>query len=76
MKASQLNRSHDKTSRSLVKTITYRVLIIISVFIVAYVFTGRADFAAGFSLVSNAINTVLYFIHERIWSRISWGRIK
>lgn len=76
MKSSQLNNSHDKALRSLVKTLTYRVVIIISVFWVAFMVTGRADFAAGFSLISNAINTVLYFIHERIWSRINWGRIK
>ncbi len=72
----KINNSHDRVERSFIKTITYRVLIIISVFLIAFMMTGRADFAAGFSLISNAINTVLYFIHERIWSQIGWGRIR
>jgi len=59
--------------RSIVKAVTYRVVIVILDFITVYLFTGRAQVAIGFMIVSNLYTTVLYFAHERMWSRIRWG---
>jgi uncharacterized membrane protein len=43
-------------------------------FIVGYVMTGSWQFAASLSLISNLINFVLYYIHERFWLKVNWGR--
>jgi Predicted membrane protein (DUF2061) len=40
----------------------------------AFFFTGRADIALGFVVVSNIYTTGLYLFHERLWDRISRGR--
>lgn len=61
---------------SLAKTITYRILITISTFIVTYYMTGDFSLTLGVTLVSNIVSTFLYFIHERIWNQIHWGKIK
>lgn len=37
--------------------------------------TGDVMFATSLTLVSNAINFVLYYVHERIWLQIKWGRV-
>lgn len=66
----------EHTKRSLVKTITYRLLIIVSTFIVTYLITGQMDLTIGITVVANSVNTLLYFIHERIWNRIHWGKTK
>ena len=60
--------------RSLAKSITWRLIAIFVTFAVGFVMSGSWEFAASLSLVSNLINFVLYYIHERFWLKISWGR--
>jgi len=64
----------DTFKRSIVKSIGYRLIIIILDFTTVYIFTGKVNIAIGFMLVSNAYTTVIYFLHERIWDRIKWGK--
>jgi adenylylsulfate kinase len=61
--------------RSIVKTLTYRVLILILDFTSIYIFTGQVKIALGFMIVSNVYTTISYYFHERIWDRITWGKI-
>lgn len=64
----------DSFKRSLVKSIGYRLIIIILDFSTVYIFTGKVNIALGFMLVSNAYTTIVYFLHERLWDRIKWGK--
>ena len=64
----------DTTRRSLVKTITWRVLGSTSTFTIAYLITGRFDASSAIAVAQMIINTFLYLFHERVWSRINWGR--
>jgi uncharacterized membrane protein len=60
--------------RSIVKTISYRVIVVILDFVAIYLFTGKISVALGFTIVSNIYTTIVYFLHERIWDRIKWGK--
>ncbi|MDP4218956.1 MAG: DUF2061 domain-containing protein [Bacteroidota bacterium] len=60
--------------RSIVKAVTYRIVIIILDFTTIYLFTGKITIAVGFMLISNLYTTFAYYFHERIWSSIAWGR--
>jgi uncharacterized membrane protein len=60
--------------RSLAKSITWRLIAIVVTFLVGFVMTGSLAFAASLSLLSNLINFVLYYLHERVWLKINWGR--
>jgi len=66
----------ENLKRSLLKAVSYRIIIVIADFLVVYLFTGKTDIALGFVLVSNIYTTVLYFAHERFWDHISWGKIR
>jgi len=59
--------------RSVVKALTYRVVIVCLDFLAIYLFTHKIEVALGFMIVSNIYTTVGYFLHERIWARIRWG---
>jgi len=59
--------------RSVVKAITYRILIMSLDFVTIYFFTGAVRVAVGFMVASNVYTTVGYLLHERIWARIGWG---
>lgn len=62
--------------RSILKAITYRVVILILDFTTVYLFTGVVRIAVGFMIVSNIYTTVVYFLHERLWARIPWGLVQ
>jgi adenylylsulfate kinase len=61
--------------RSVLKTVSYRVFILILDFISIYLFTGQIKVALGFMIVSNIYTTIGYFFHERFWDKIKWGKI-
>ena len=67
---------YEKNERSIVKAVLFRILIIISDSIIIFAITHRYDVTIGVILASNLASTVLYFIHERIWNKIHWGKLK
>jgi adenylylsulfate kinase len=70
----ETHHSEETLSRSITKTITYRVLILICDFTCIYLFTGKLKVAVGFTIVSNVYTTIGYFLHERVWDKIKWGK--
>lgn len=60
--------------RSIAKAISYRVVIVVRDFAAIYMLTGKTEVAIGFMIVSNIYTTVAYFLHERLWARLTWGR--
>lgn len=66
-------KSAEKHRRSIVKSITYRVVSICVDSTVAYLFTHDIALSAGIVLFVNGYSTVLYYLHERVWAHIHWG---
>jgi uncharacterized membrane protein len=66
----QEHHAAETLKRSIVKTVSYRVVILILDFTSIYIFTGKVKVAIGFMLVSNIYTTLGYFFHERIWDKI------
>jgi uncharacterized membrane protein len=60
--------------RSVVKSITFRVLVVIADLIVIYILTKRIDTTIWLTVATNLTSTILYFIHERVWNNIKWGK--
>ncbi len=59
--------------RSVVKSIVWRVICIVVSILTTFLLTARWDLAVAVGTVYNAITMVLYYFHERFWSRIAWG---
>lgn len=60
--------------RSLTKSMTFRISIVISDLVLVYALTKRADITIAVTVLTNAASTILYFAHERIWNSLGWGR--
>jgi len=60
-------------ARSIVKALSYRLVIIVLDFLTVYVLTRTVRVALGFMIVSNLYTTLMYIAHERIWANIQWG---
>ena len=69
------HQATETLKRSILKTVSYRIVILTLDFIAIYLFTGQVKVALGFMVVSNIYTTVGYFLHERIWDRITWGKL-
>src|SRR5690348_7162094 len=67
---------HDSHRRSIAKGITWRLIGSLDTAVLSFVFTGsthKAFSIAGAELVSKI---GLYYLHERVWFRLSAGRKK
>jgi uncharacterized membrane protein len=65
----------DSTKRSVVKTISWRITGSLATFIISYIVLGNIIVSGTIALIQVTFNTLLYFIHERIWNKIRWGKI-
>lgn len=61
--------------RSLLKAATFRTVVLTSDALVIYLITKKVGETIGLVILTNFASTFLYFIHERFWNKISWGRI-
>lgn len=61
-------------TRSLVKTIVWRVIATLTTWAVVYMFTGTIAGSLKITLVAAALSMLAYYIHERIWNAVKWGR--
>lgn len=64
---------HQRLSRALVKTLLYRILMVVITVAVAFLFTGNTGDALSIGILSNLIKTGTYYGYERLWDRITWG---
>lgn len=57
--------------RSLAKAVSWRVTGTIDTFLVSWFVTGTTSLAAGIALTEVVTKIFLYYMHERIWSKIN-----
>jgi uncharacterized membrane protein len=63
-----------KKSRSFAKSLTWRFIALITTFVTLYALSKDIQMATMATFITNIINFVCYYYHERIWNSISWGK--
>jgi uncharacterized membrane protein len=61
-------------ARSLVKAISWRIWGTIDTFVISYIILGKAKLALAISSIEILTKILGYYIHERVWNKIKWGR--
>jgi adenylylsulfate kinase len=64
----------DSRARSLAKAFSYRVLGSLSTGAMVYLFTGNLKMSVGAGALDSIVKIILYFLHERLWNYIPFGR--
>lgn len=64
----------EKQYRSLIKATSWRALGTLDTIVVSFVITGKIKLALSIGAVELFTKIFLYYVHERIWNRISFGR--
>lgn len=66
----------ESSGRSVLKAVTFRIVILVSDSIIVYAITRRFDVTISVMIFSNLSSTILYFLHERGWNMVAWGKLK
>lgn len=66
----------DKHYRSIVKAISWRTLGTIDTMIVSFFVTGNLVMAVSIGSIEVVTKIVIYYLHERVWEKIDFGRVK
>ena len=65
----------DSIVRSLVKTISWRLTGTFCTFLISFIILGDITTSSTIALIQLILNTIMFYIHERIWNVIKWGRV-
>ena len=63
-------RKVDSNLKSLVKTISWRIVGTIDTIIISYIITGETAMALSIGSVEVVSKMILYYLHERAWSGV------
>ena len=64
----------DRTYRTIAKAVTWQLWGLVVMTLIAYLVTGSVSEGGAVAVVGAIAGTLSYFVHERVWSRIGWGR--
>ena len=62
--------------RSLIKGITWRIIATLTTMILVFILTGNFIISLGVGFFEIISKLLFYYLHERIWDRVRWGRHK
>jgi uncharacterized membrane protein len=68
--------AQERHYRSLVKAISWRVTGTLDTILIAFLITGQAKWALSIGFVELFTKIFLYYVHERIWTRLTFGLVK
>lgn len=66
----------DSNVRSVAKAISYRAFGSLSTGLIFYTLSGDWRLSAGAGVADSVLKLGLYFLHERVWNQIDFGRPK
>ena len=59
--------------RTLLKTLSWRLTATFTTMVVAFAITKRVDIAVEIGLIEAILKMLVYYIHERIWTKADFG---
>ena len=66
----------DSHWRSVIKSVTWRLIAVTVTILISYIWLREWSSSIVLSLTANGIKALLYYLHERGWNRIDFGRKK
>lgn len=64
----------ENLKRTLLKTISWRVVGTLATVVISYAITGTLALAFSIGAIELVSKMALYFFHERAWNTIKWGK--
>jgi uncharacterized membrane protein len=70
-----MTATFETRGRSVVKALSWRVLAGFITVGVVLTMTGELKFAAEIGTIDTLTKLLIYFVHERVWNKIGYGRL-
>ena len=61
--------------RSVLKTLSWRMVATTTTFLLVFIFTGKLALSAGVGVTEVIIKLIFYYFHERLWLLIPLGKV-
>jgi len=66
----------DKHYRSLIKAVSWRITGSVDTLIISFLITHKLKWALSIMSVEFFTKIALFYTHERVWEKLSFGRVK
>jgi uncharacterized membrane protein len=67
-------RTAETHTRSVLKAISWRTMGTLDTFAISWFMTGRVEIAGSIAGLEIITKIAWYYLHERVWAAIPWGR--
>ena len=64
----------DTIVRSIAKTLSWRLTGTFCTFLISFIILGDITTGGTIAMIQLIFNTIMFYIHERIWNIIKWGK--
>jgi uncharacterized membrane protein len=68
-----IGASRTTHARAVAKAVTWRGIGSFDTFVLGWLITGNAVIGGSIAVLELLTKMVLYYFHERAWSRVAWG---
>lgn len=65
---------HEEPKRSWLKAVSFRIIATSTGMFLVYLFTGQLELMAGFGISDVVLKLIFYYLHERVWNSIKYGK--
>lgn len=65
----------DSLKRTTLKTLSWQLIGFFTLALISYEHTGSIEGSASLAGTSMLSGLVLYFLHEKFWQKINWGKL-
>jgi uncharacterized membrane protein len=69
-----LLRGREGHGRSFIKAVTWRTVGTLDTFIISFFVSGKVTIAGSIASIEVVTKILIYYLHERAWATIPWGR--
>ena len=66
----------DSHLRSFIKAVSWRVVGSLDTFLLSLLITGKLKYAVSIASAEAVTKIILYYLHERAWRMVRWGRLE
>lgn len=66
----------DKHYRSFLKAVSWRLTGSVDTMIISFLITGKLKWALTISSVELFTKIALFYLHERVWEKLPFGRVR
>lgn len=73
---SKIEFTSEKPYRSIFKSISWRIIGTFDTILISFLIIGNMKFAISIGGVELFTKMFLYFLHERIWNKIKFGKVE